>query len=88
MADRHFHRKSDEGRFNTKLADYLKDVRYTIQHVDSQQNLVINLADFVAGAILVKYNKQNSRFSDIIQESIAFEKIVNWTELKRKSFQN
>lgn len=84
--DRHFHKKGDEKNFDQLIQKEIgEDLRYTVQHVDSQQNFIINLVDFVAGAILAKYNKNNLQFYDIIKEHILLEKIVNWPELKRKS---
>lgn len=85
--DRHFSKRRDENYFNKYLHGQLtsKNLNYIIQHVESQGNFVINLADFVAGAALAKYNKNNLKFYDIIKEHILFEKIVSWPELKRKS---
>jgi len=86
IIDRHFQRRNDEKSFNNFLQrNVKKDLGYSIQHINSQQNFIINLADFVAGAILAKYNKNNPKFYNIIKESILSEKIVNWPELKRKS---
>ncbi|MFH1423486.1 MAG: DUF3800 domain-containing protein [Candidatus Nealsonbacteria bacterium] len=85
--DRHFSKRRDENDFNKYLHNQLtsKNLNYTIQHVESQRNFVINLADFVAGAALAKYNRNNLKFYDIIKEHILFEKIISWPELKRKS---
>jgi len=84
--DRHFHRKKDEEGFNKFLQRYIvKNLIYNTKHIDSQQNFIINLADFVAGSILAKYNKNNFQFYNIVKENILLEKIVNWPELKRKS---
>lgn len=79
IIDRHFHKRSDEKRFNEFLRGYI------IQHIDSQQNFIINLADFAAGAALAKHNKNNLEFYDIIKDGISFEKIISWPELKKKS---
>lgn len=51
---------------------------------DSNKDSVVQLADFVAGALNVKYNQQNSHYIDIIKEKIVVEKIVKWTELKKR----
>ncbi|MDI6602733.1 MAG: DUF3800 domain-containing protein [Patescibacteria group bacterium] len=86
IIDRHFQKKIDEKNFNKFLQKNLKrNLICSIQHVDSQQNFIINLADFVAGAILAKYNKNNLQFYNIIKDHILLEKIINWPELKRKS---
>lgn len=87
--DRHFSKRCDENDFNKYLYNQLtsKNLNYTIQHVESQRNFVINLADFVAGAVLAKYNKNSLKFYNIIKEHILFEKIISWPELKRKSLE-
>jgi len=88
IIDRHFFKKDDERNFNKFLEKNIKrNVSFSIQHIDSQQNFIVNLADFAAGAILAKYNKNNFQFYDIIKESILLEKIINWPELKRKSLE-
>lgn len=85
LIDRHFHKRKDEDKFNRLLREYVsKNIRYEIQHVNSQQNFVVNLADFAAGAILTKYSKDTFLFSDIIKKNIVAEKIVSWPELKKK----
>jgi len=89
IIDRHFHKKIDERNFNSFLKSKVKqNPIFEIQHVNSQENFIVNLADFVAGSVLAKYNKNNFQFYDIIKESILIEKIVNWPELKRKSLEN
>jgi len=85
IIDRHFHRVVDEQSFNACLEKNLGGVSYTIDHVNSKEHGVVNLADFVAGASLAKYNKNVEQFYDIFRENIIFEKIINWPELKRKS---
>ena len=86
IIDRHFHRKNDEKSFNNFLQEKVKkNVNYNIQHTNSQQNIIVNLADFATGANLAKYNKNKFQFYDIIKENILFEKIVNWPALKRKN---
>ena len=86
IIDRHFHRRIDERNFNNFLKSNVKQqIIFDIQHINSQRNFIVNLADFVAGSVLAKYNKNNFQFYDIIKESILIEKIVNWPELRRKS---
>ena len=51
--------------------------------VDSQSEPLIQIADFVAGAISHKYNRDNDRYYQIIENLITTEEIVNWVGLKR-----
>ena len=85
IIDKHFSRKADEKVFNGFLGKKVKNnLNYTIEHLESQRNYIINLADFVANAVLTKYNRNKYKFYDIIKDSILVEKIINWPELKRK----
>ena len=89
IIDRHFHKKIDEKNFNNFFRKNIREnVNCDIIHINSQQNFVVNLADFVAGSTLAKYNKNNFQFYNIFKENIIFEKIVNWPALKRKSLTN
>jgi hypothetical protein len=60
-------------------------------NIRKQHHILIDesgtLPDFVAGAVLAKYNKNNPQFYDVIKDHILLEKIVNWPELKRKSLE-
>lgn len=88
VIDRHFHQKRDQERFNQLLKNYINHEttwQLDIQHVDSQSNLSVNIADMGAGAVLWKYSRGNGKFYDIIKDSILIEKITNWPEIKRKN---
>jgi hypothetical protein len=49
--------------------------------VESQREPLIQLADFVAGAVHHKYNRGNSLYFDIIRERIVLEQQMVWAEL-------
>ena len=86
VIDRHFHRKIDQDKFNRSLKTKIsKTLKYRIKHIDSQQNVLVNIADMVAGATLWKYSGKDLQFYNLIKENIMVEKIVNWPEIKRKS---
>lgn len=86
VMDRHFQRKVDQNKFNAFLKMKInKGLKYQIKHIDSQQNLSVNIADMTAGAILWKYSGKDLQFYNLIKENIVVEKIVNWPEIKRKS---
>jgi len=86
VIDRHFHRKIDQDKFNRSLKTKIsKTLKYQIKHIDSQQNVLVNIADMVAGATLWKYSGKDLQFYNLIKENIMVEKIVNWPEIKRKS---
>jgi len=52
--------------------------------VDSQKESVVQLADFVAGAFHFKYNRQDDHYAKIIKNKIKIEKVMKWTELKKR----
>ena len=80
--DRHFFCKVDLERFNQSLENFVS-TQYKIEHVDSQHNLLVNIADMVAGATLWQYTGKDGVFYDNIKESIITEKVLNWTEAKK-----
>ncbi len=66
-----------------KLAPKESQVFYN-PPADSKKDNIVQLADFVAGALNVKYNQGDSHYIDIIKEKIVVEKIMKWTELKKR----
>lgn len=52
-----------------------------ILQTDSQIDSRIDLADFIAGAFLRKFNLNDMDFTDIISSKIVEEKLVKWNEL-------
>jgi len=86
VVDRHFQRKTDQDKFNRYLRTEInKSLKCQIQHFDSQQNFLVNIADMAAGAVLWKYSGKDLQFYNLIKENIIIEKIVSWPEIKRKS---
>ncbi len=86
ILDKHFCREADQNRLNDILKEKIKNkLQYKISHVDSEKNCLVNIADMAAGAVLRKYNKNDSEFYGIIKENIIVEKIINWPEIKKES---
>ncbi len=52
-------------------------------HIDSQQEAVIQIADFVAGAVR-EHAEGKSQFLEIVQPKVVMGKTVKWREIKRK----
>ena len=50
--------------------------------VDSQRESLVQLADFVAGAISYKYNWNDAHYYQIIKEKVVSEKLVRWKDIK------
>ncbi|MBI4079332.1 MAG: DUF3800 domain-containing protein [Candidatus Levybacteria bacterium] len=51
---------------------------------DSKQDSLLQLTDFVAGAIQAKYNNKDNHYVEIIQDKIVVEKMIKWTKLKKR----
>lgn len=79
--DRHFTFITQRERLNTSLRKMF-DGKLFIEHVDSLQNSVITLADFVAGAIRFSYVRKDNIFRECIKNLIVEEKLKTWREIK------
>ncbi|MDP2946735.1 MAG: hypothetical protein Q8N88_01340 [Nanoarchaeota archaeon] len=84
--DRHFHKDEDIEKFNKTLKGFFNKKLPKIDHVESQRNRAVNVADMVAGAILAKETGKDSRFYKIFGERIVTESRLNWPEAKRRLF--
>lgn len=81
LIDRHFTFITQRERFN----DFLRsEVRHDIfiEHLDSLQNPVISLADFVAGAVRCRYARNDDRFRSIVKERVVEENTLTWKQIK------
>lgn len=79
--DKHFNKEGRLKSFQT-LLDSIFVNRVKCIQIDSVEDSRIDLADFVAGAILRKYQSNDSVYSDIISSSITKEVFKKWTELE------
>lgn len=52
--------------------------------VDSETESRVQLADFVAGALNVKYNSGDDHYVEIVKSKIKIEKVLKWTEIKKR----
>ena len=81
LIDRHFTFITQREAFNLNLQRRFGSSLF-IEHVDSLQNPVITLVDFVAGAFRIAYTKQNTQFLECIKDLVVIEKKVTWREIK------
>ncbi len=70
-------------QFNELLVKRLNKPLF-IEHLDSQQNTIISLADFVAGAVRVVYSKKESGFIEKIDDLIEKQINITWRDLRQK----
>ncbi len=92
--DKKFVRPTDTSKYlNTAINVVLRKVPTGIltvsPPVDSRKESLVQLADFVAGAISQKYNWGNDTYYRILEKKIVEEKQVRWRRLKAEyvSFQ-
>ncbi len=83
LIDRHFTYITQRERFNLYIHKELGNKLY-IEHVDSLQNPVITLADFVAGAIRIAHTKRNFLFRECMKDLFVEERMVIWKEIKKR----
>ena len=83
--DRHFHRNKDTEEFDKFLNKFLGELP-VINHVDSEKDKKVNIADMVAGAVLAKEVGKEKKFYQMFKGKIISEARINWPEAKRKIF--
>ena len=83
LIDRHFTYVTQREECNRQLQERFGNALF-IEHVDSLQNPVITLADFVAGAVRVAHTKQDTQFTQCIEGVIRKEQKISWREIKKR----
>lgn len=86
--DRHFNKEEDIEKFNKVLEEFFNKKLPRINHVVSQKNRLVNVADMIAGAVLAKETGKDLRFYKIFEKSVVAELRLNWPEAKRKLFRH
>lgn len=81
IIDRHFTFITQREILNHQLQKRFSDKLF-IEHVDSLQNPVITLADFVAGAARIAHLKKRYEFIESVKNVIAKERLTTWKEIK------
>lgn len=83
IIDRHFTWVTQREQFNDLLQKRVGRSLF-IEHLDSQQNTVVSLPDFVAGAIRVAYSSNEPTYARIIDGLVKGKIITTWKSLKQK----
>lgn len=53
--------------------------------MDSMKEKLLQLTDFVVGALNFKYNQNDSHYVDLVRNKIVREKITKWSQLKKEA---
>lgn len=83
IIDRHFTYILHREKFNDLIQKILNKKLF-VEHLDSQQNTIVSLPDFVAGAIREAVTKKNFKYKKIIQKLIILEKKTTWRKLAQQ----
>ncbi|TSC88767.1 MAG: Uncharacterized protein G01um10145_793 [Microgenomates group bacterium Gr01-1014_5] len=83
IIDRHFTWTRQREQFDNLLQQGLETDLF-IEHLDSQQNAIISLPDFVAGATRERYIKELTMLRDLFEAKIVKELKTSWRELKQQ----
>ena len=83
LIDRHFTFVTQREACNVQIQQKFGNNLF-VEHVDSLQNPVITLADFVAGAVRMAYTKHDIRFTQCIENAIKEERTIVWKEIKKR----
>jgi hypothetical protein len=80
--DKHFARPIQ----NERVKDFLENLagqELDLKLADSQTFSGIQIADFVAGAVLAKYQRENARFFELVRRRVIMENWSDWGEMKK-----
>ncbi|MBI4999433.1 DUF3800 domain-containing protein [Candidatus Gottesmanbacteria bacterium] len=83
IIDKHFTQILQREKFNDLVQKKLGK-RLFIEHLDSQQNTIVSLPDFVAGSVREAFTKENFEYKKIIQKLIVVEKKISWRKLAQQ----
>lgn len=83
IIDRHFTWVTQREKFNDLVQKELKKQLF-IEHLDSQQNTIVSLPDFVAGSERIGYTKNEPKYAGVIDSLVEGHIFITWRELKRK----
>jgi len=83
IIDRHFTHVFQREQFNDLVQKNLRKKLF-IEHLDSQQNTIVSLPDFIAGSLRVAYTKDDLKYRKIIEKLIAEERKDSWKKIAQQ----
>lgn len=84
LIDKHFTFITQRENFNNLLQKRLKKELF-IEHLDSQQNTIISLPDFISGAFRVAFTRGNHGFVEVVEKLVKKKVITTWRNLYQKT---
>lgn len=80
--DKHFSKRSQHEEV-LRILEHWANHSLHLEQLDSQQNPRIQIADFVAGAALAKYQREDDSFLGLVADKIVIEYWLTWDEIKK-----
>lgn len=80
--DKRFSKVSERDRVLQMLEEWGGSSLH-FEQLSSQQNPCIQIADFVAGAALAKYQREEDSYLELVRERVVEELVLDWNELKK-----
>ncbi len=80
--DKHFSKTHQRHQVKSVL-EHLVEQNLSIESQDSQGNPGIQIADFVAGATLAKYQREEGKYLELVRERIVMERWIKWEETEK-----
>lgn len=84
LIDKHFSFITQRENFNNLLQKRLNKELF-IEHLDSQQNTIVSLPDFVSGAFRVAFTRDNNRFVEVVEKLVKKKVVTTWRNLYQKT---
>lgn len=82
VLDKQFTNPQQRAQVNSALEKHAQH-KLHIAHEDSQTEMCLQVADFVAGAGMAKYQHEEEEYLEIVRGKITFEEIVLWSEIEK-----
>jgi len=82
--DRHFYKQSDQNLFSESIYKLVQRGNLQIYHVNSQEDIRVNAADMIAGAVLASETGKGDDYYRVFKGKIISETRINWSEAKNR----
>jgi hypothetical protein len=82
VLDKQFTNPTQRAKVNRELEARIGQ-NLRIEHGNSQTDMCLQIADFVAGAGMAKYQNEEEEYLEIVAQKIAFERMVSWSEIEK-----
>ncbi|MBI4670631.1 MAG: DUF3800 domain-containing protein [Chloroflexi bacterium] len=82
VLDKQFTNPTQRAKVNRELEARVGR-KLKIEHGESQTDVCLQIADFVAGAGMAKYQNEEEEYLELVAQKIYFEQMMNWSEIEK-----